>query len=392
MFARYFFEVWDALEASASAAREDVPTKPVYFRFLTLMSWHVFLKEGVDAAIYEVGVGGAWDSTNVVQKPIVTGITTLGIDHVAVLGDTLAKIAWHKAGIFKKGVPAFSVPQDPEVVEVLKNRAFEIGVQYLHFINIDPFVYDVNVVPDADYQRGNISLAIALVVAAAEKLGLKELRPDIRPEVFKGGLEQTVWRGRCETKFDGPRRWRLDGAHTVNSLKVAAQWFAAQQVSGSDTNTLCILVFNQQKRPGPEADELLRGLQHELINNCGIRFDHVIFSTNATAKSTGYRIGIHALPMLTRDTVTEFEDRNASTQAVKELTVQKRFAEVWAEADKMAKIHVTSTIQEAVELAQALSDEPEATEILVTGSIHLVGGVLALLEGVSDSRPGSSTP
>ncbi|KAL2430868.1 Folylpolyglutamate synthase [Exophiala dermatitidis] len=369
MFARYFFEVWDALEASASAAREDVPTKPVYFRFLTLMSWHVFLKEGVDAAIYEVGVGGAWDSTNVVQTPIVTGITTLGIDHVAVLGDTLAKIAWHKAGIFKKGVPAFSVPQDPEAVEVLKNRAFEIGVQYLHFINIDPFVYDVNVVPDADYQRGNISLAIALVVAAAEELGLKELRPDIRPEVFKGGLEQTVWRGRCETKFDGPRRWRLDGAHTVDSLKVATQWFAAQQVSGSDTNTFRILLSNQQTRPGPEADNLLRVLQHELINSCGIRFDHVIFSTNVTAKNTGYRI--------------EFENRNASTQAVKELTVQKRFAEVWAEADTTATIHLASTIQEAVELAQALSENQETTEILVTGSIHLVGGVLALLEGAS---------
>lgn len=285
MFARYFFEVWDALEASAAQEGRDPRAKPVYFRFLTLMSWHVFLKEAVDVAIYEVGVGGAWDSTNVVEKPAVTGITTLGIDHVTVLGDTLAKISWHKAGIFKKGVPALSVPQAPEAVEILIDRAAEIGVP-LRFVDVDPFISRVEVVPNAEYQRGNISLAIALVVAAGGKLGLKELRPDVRPDVFKDGIEQTVWRSRCETKFDGPRKWRLDGAHTVDSLKVAAQWFAEQS---KDPGTSRILLFNQQTRL--EADDLLRGLQHELINSCDIRFDHVIFSTNVTRKSTGYRIG-----------------------------------------------------------------------------------------------------
>lgn len=85
--------------------------------------------------------------------------------------------------------------------------------------------------------------------------------------------------------------------------------------------------------------------------------------------------------MLTR--VTEFENQNASTEAVKELTVQKRFAEVWADSDKTANIHLVSTIQEALELVQELSEEQGTTDILVTGSIHLVGGVLALLEGVS---------
>ncbi|KAK6387498.1 Folylpolyglutamate synthetase [Exophiala oligosperma] len=362
LFARYFFEVWDALEASAAQEGRDPRVKPVYFRFLTLMSWHVFLKEGVDAAIYEVGVGGAWDSTNVVEKPVVTGITTLGIDHVAVLGDTLAKISWHKAGIFKKGVPAFSVSQAQEAVDVLEERAAEIGVN-LHFIDVDPFISKVEVTPNAEYQRGNISLAIALVVEAGKKLGLPGLHPDKCPEVFKDGIENTVWRGRCETKFDGRRKWHLDGAHTVDSLKVAAQWFARQSKEG----TFRILLFNQQSRP--EADDLLRRLQLELINDCGLRFDHVIFSTNVTRKSTGYRI--------------EFENRNTSTQAVKELAVQKRFAEVWAESDQMPIIHTLPTIQDAIELIEELSEEQEATDVFVTGSIHLVGGILALLEGAA---------
>jgi folylpolyglutamate synthase/dihydropteroate synthase len=74
---------------------------PGYFRFLTLLAFHTFLALKVNAAVLEVGVGGTHDSTNIVPKPIVTGITALGIDHVTVLGPTLKDIAWQKAGIFK---------------------------------------------------------------------------------------------------------------------------------------------------------------------------------------------------------------------------------------------------------------------------------------------------
>lgn len=74
---------------------------PGYFRFVTLMALHVFLDKKVDATILEVGVGGTYDSTNIVPNPVVTGITTLGIDHVHVLGKTIQEIAWQKSGIFK---------------------------------------------------------------------------------------------------------------------------------------------------------------------------------------------------------------------------------------------------------------------------------------------------
>ena len=74
---------------------------PGYFKFLTLMAFHVFLDKKVDATILEVGVGGTYDSTNIVPHPIVTGITALGIDHVNVLGKTIQEIAWQKSGIFK---------------------------------------------------------------------------------------------------------------------------------------------------------------------------------------------------------------------------------------------------------------------------------------------------
>ena len=128
LFARYFWEVWDRLESSAKQEGLDIKSKPVYFRFLTLMAWHTFLDMKVDTAIMEVGVGGEYDSTNIIPKPTATGVTSLGIDHITVLGHTLESIAWHKGGIFKKGVAALTVEQPSGALEVLEQRAGDIKV------------------------------------------------------------------------------------------------------------------------------------------------------------------------------------------------------------------------------------------------------------------------
>ena len=109
LFTRYFFEVWDKLETAAQAREADKRIKPVYFRFMTLLAFHTFVREQVDVAVLEVGVGGEFDSTNIVTTPAVTGITSLGIDHVGVLGGTIEEIAWHKGGIPKDGSPAYTV-------------------------------------------------------------------------------------------------------------------------------------------------------------------------------------------------------------------------------------------------------------------------------------------
>lgn len=81
----------------------------------------------------------------------------------------------------------------------------------------------------------------------------------------------------------------------------------------------------------------------------------------------------------------DLENRNASSEAVKELTVQRRFADVWADSDSSgAEIHITAAIEEAVDLVRQLGEAHDSSHILVTGSIHLVGGVLAVLEEASD--------
>lgn len=224
-FTKYFFEVWDALESTAREEGIDPALKPSYFRYLTLMSFHIFMREGVDAAVYEVGVGGELDSTNVIKRPIVTGITTLGIDHVDALGDTIGKIAWHKAGIFKSGSPAFSVRQLPEATQVLEERAKEKEVS-LTIIEDNPALAHVAIKPAEDFQRKNASLAIVLSQVLLDRLAVPtDHELGSLPRQFVEGLESVVWRGRCESKVTGKQLWHLDGAHTQESLEVACSWF-----------------------------------------------------------------------------------------------------------------------------------------------------------------------
>ena len=315
LFARYFFEVWDRLEASQVAA-DLVPlqSKPIYARYLTLMSYHVFLQEGIDVAVYETGVGGEFDATNIVERPVASGISTLGIDHVFVLGDTVEKIAWHKAGIMKPGSPAFTIEQVPGAAQVLEDRAREKGVD-LQVLGIDPRLQGVNVRPDAAFQKKNASLAIALAETAVQRLD-PAFKPSPAaaplPQSFVDGLEQVVWRGRCEVKEEGRVLWHLDGAHTVDSLKMAIRWFVGEtekrfvhayhnippymSVLGTDFRRVGpkILIFNQQGRT--EAIDFLDGLCHTAKAADGVGFQHVIFSTNVTYAEAGYKRGTCTSP------------------------------------------------------------------------------------------------
>jgi dihydrofolate synthase/folylpolyglutamate synthase len=105
---------------------ERIKPRPTYFDALTAIAFKYFAEQNVDIAIVETGLGGRLDSTNVV-RPEVTAITSISKDHMAQLGNTLAKIAEEKAGIFKAGVPAISVQQDPEADAVLKRVAEKAG-------------------------------------------------------------------------------------------------------------------------------------------------------------------------------------------------------------------------------------------------------------------------
>src|SRR5215212_6240042 len=102
---------------------------PSYFDVLTALAFKYFADHKVELAVVETGLGGRLDSTNVV-KPEVTAITSISKDHMAQLGGTLARIAEEKAGIFKHGIPAISVVQDPEAEVVLKRVAEKVGAPF----------------------------------------------------------------------------------------------------------------------------------------------------------------------------------------------------------------------------------------------------------------------
>lgn len=179
--------------------------------------------------ICEVGVGGEYDSTNIVRKPVATGISTLGIDHTFSLGESIEEIAWHKAGIQKPGVPSFTVSQREGAMGVIKSRAEERGVGFLRVVEQDPRLEGVKVRPDASFQKGNASLAIAMTETLLRELDPGfEIQPEELPKAFKDGIEQVVWRGRFEKRVQEDVTWHMDGAHTTDSILVASKWFCEE--------------------------------------------------------------------------------------------------------------------------------------------------------------------
>lgn len=388
-FAKYFFEVWDRLEEAAREAGEnpsDPHTKPQYFRYLTLMAFHTYISEGVDAAVIECGIGGEYDCTNVIERPVVTAITSLGIDHTALLGNTVEEIAWHKGGIIKPGVKAFSSPQPASAEEVLHKRAQEKGTQ-LQIVSRRPELNsgsELKLGLAGDFQYTNASLAAATAAEFVTRLGLEDIPSDFMerplPPKFRKGLESARLGGRCETRREKDITWYIDGGHTLESIKLAGQWFASQINSSSSAaagKKLRLLIFNQQTR---DSNALAQALHETLSNALGSEtpFTHAIFCTNVTYKDAGYRPDLVSM--------------NTNQSDVERLRVQNGLAEKWNAIDPKAEVKVFGTIEEAVDFARELArqerdrvgNDEAPVMTFVTGSLHLVGGFLDVIE----TKPG----
>lgn len=373
VFAKYFFEIWDRLEASAQAKGEptDTSAKPVYFRFLTLMAFHTYLCEGVDTAIIECGIGGEYDSTNILVKPSVTGITSLGIDHTAMLGNTIEEIAWHKGGIMKKDVPCFTAPQPPEARSVLENRSVEVSAPFNVVERRHPSLKDIKLGLAADFQRTNASLAIAI---AWRHLFLTNPSPSYSyqlPAQFIQGLTQVRWPGRCDIRRENNLIWHIDGGHTLDSIEVAGSWFASQiPPTPSSPKRTRVLLFNQQTR---DANALAKALHRTLASAIKDEqpFTHAVFCTNTTFEKAGYRPDLVSL--------------NINKENVDALAVQRGLAKTWRgiDGEEKTEVVVKGSIEEAVEWCRGIAEAVEGEVMaLVTGSVHLVGGFLEVLEGV----------
>jgi folylpolyglutamate synthase len=223
LFARYFFEIWNQMESHYRLSSDTSPSLPGYPGFLTLLAMYILVKEEVNVAIVETGIGGENDSTNVIPSPTVVGITKIGLDHVNVLGSELDSIAWHKAGIFKQDSPAYTVAQDGVALQVLKERAREKGISGALGIVSDRLVteYAVTVSPDLAFQRQNASLAIVL----AESF-LKVIRPSFKmTQGLVRSIEKTELPGRSQIISAGKLVWHISSAHNEISIGEVARWY-----------------------------------------------------------------------------------------------------------------------------------------------------------------------
>ena len=202
------------------------------FEIITAIAYDYFASEQVDVAIMEVGMGGLLDSTNVCQ-PILTGITSIGLDHVALLGDSLEAIAEQKAGIIKQGAPLVTGRIVPEALAVIDQIAkakeaprlvYGEDYQVSHQGSVgtgEVFDY-TSPLRQGRFQTGllglhqieNAGMALALLDSYCKETGQK--LPD--NALVAQALEETSWPGRLEVVSRDPLMI-LDGAHNPHAIK-----------------------------------------------------------------------------------------------------------------------------------------------------------------------------
>lgn len=200
---------------------------PTYFEFLFLMGMLVFQQEEVDYIILETGLGGRLDATNSVANPIACVITSISLDHVEYLGDTMPKIAGEKAGIIKTHVPVIFDGNRLESAQVIEQRAWELDCSWypvkeekLELLDYTPkgirFLVDSETygatqlfVPFiARYQMMNAALAL-------ETMGVLKDIHGLDKETLMKGICHTKWQGRMETILPGVI---VDGAHNEEGI------------------------------------------------------------------------------------------------------------------------------------------------------------------------------
>jgi dihydrofolate synthase/folylpolyglutamate synthase len=346
-FARIAQRVADAA-ANLPDLEDDEPT---FFELTTAMAFLYFAEEAVDVAVIEVGLGGRLDSTNVIT-PEVAAITSISLDHTQILGDTVELIAAEKAGIFKPGVPALTVPQKPGVVEVFRDMAARVGCplqvvgQDIDFSmrfeaspNHGPQArvclttarnnYEHLVVPlRGEHQATNCGLALAILDKLTER-GFHTPEDKVTR-----GLAAVRAPGRMELAWPSPRVI-VDGAHNTDSVRCLIKAIGANVPYDS-----MVMIF------GCAADKDIDGMLAEVA----LGADKVVFTRAST---------------------------NARAADPKDLA--RRFNE---DQGKMAQ--TADSIAEAFALATRAVNREDL--VVVTGSFYLVGEAKKHLAGVAARR------
>lgn len=369
VFGDVFIKVYDCLWRE----RSDDSDMPAFFHMLFVVAIQLFIQLKVDVAVIEVGLGGTYDPTNVVEEPVVCGVTALDFDHQHILGNTIEEIAWNKAGIFKRNVPAFTANQiHKAALEKLHSCARDIPVELKsvdsnHISKTFPGFCDVNLGLEGQHQLENAALATKLCSTWMERVRNSRLSF----ENLKLGLQNVYWPGRCQTLTISQNLvFYLDGAHTCLSLQLCKNWFdtkvsvslrgpeevnKSQEKDEASSNIRKVLIcsFTNQRKD----EELIRSLEG------GIEFDDVIFSD----------MTIFKLPTLASPVESHKE---ASPRVLSN-------RDTWANTHRNCNVQVSPSIEDSLKMAVRIAEDASVrgkkTCVLVTGSLYLVGGFLKLL-------------
>lgn len=358
-FAVYFWRIYNRLLNS----RDHQWDMPAYFNFLTILAFNVFLREKIDVAIVEVGIGGKYDCTNVVRGTKTVGITSLGLEHTALLGNTIEDIAWQKAGIIKNHSDVYTVRQPEGCLDVIANQCRKMEAK-------------LHLVPDFDSykwkRKPNLNannLAIKLNTSLAIQISLNwisQTRPELLSknderlsEVVSQGVESCFWPGRCHQVRKGNKRIFLDGAHTVESIEICSKWFQTCQRKSNPK----ILIFNAT------GDRDTRKLLTILAKHTD--FDRVFFAPNIASQITSNIDAInHNFP-------SDEQIRRCEENAL-------LWRELMGQRDSTRHVSSIASVQPALDAVIEQIDNHymnhQECDILVTGSLHLIGAALTALK------------
>jgi dihydrofolate synthase/folylpolyglutamate synthase len=210
---------WPSEHASAvttcCGSQSRVSGEPTFFEFVTVMALKYFAERQCDLVIWETGLGGRLDATNIVT-PLASVITNIALDHQQWLGDTLGKIAAEKAGIIKPGVPVLTAADAPEAVAVIREVAERAGAPFTLVAGElkagletgAPLALPLR----GAHQRRNAALAMAVVRALQDRLPVSEA-------ALRHGLETVQWAGRLQVVKVSGREFLLDGAHNLDGVR-----------------------------------------------------------------------------------------------------------------------------------------------------------------------------
>lgn len=327
----------DELLYAVSLVESSIDVHPSFFEVLTAAAYRWFADEAVDVAVVEVGLGGTWDATNVVDAEVAV-VTNVSIDHVEYLGPTREDIAGEKAGIVKPGSTLVLGENDAELVDPFlargpaqvweRGRAFGVRGNELAVGGrvVDLFTpsgaYDEIYLPlHGAHQADNAALALA----AAEAFAGARIPDDVVSDAFAGVTSP----GRLEVLGHNPLLV-LDGAHNVAGAQALRAALHEEFAPGPRTLVVGLL---REKEP------------HEMLQALGVDDVELLIVC-----------------------------RPPSPRALEPAMVAKAAGDLGMSEEK---IEVVETVQEAV--GEALVSTPGAGQIVVTGSLYVVGAARSLL-------------